>query len=244
MALRSRSGRQHVRRRLRVLAARAGRIGARRTRPARRRAFRSRRLAAAADGGGVSAERRDLRSFRAGARNVRAVSREAYRGVTWKPTSIPEIPMRIRLPALALLASLSLSTRDMIAQAAPAAASTPVPAARPQDVASVDAIIAALYDVISGPAGQKRDWDRFRSLFGPGARLIPTGRRPDGTAVMRVQTPEEYAASAATFFDKNGFFEREIGRRTEPFGNVLHVFSAYDSKRAASDTAPFARGIN
>jgi hypothetical protein len=152
--------------------------------------------------------------------------------------------MRIRLPALALLASLSLSTRDMIAQAAPAAASTPVPAARPQDVASVDAIIAALYDVISGPAGQKRDWDRFRSLFGPGARLIPTGRRPDGTAVMRVQTPEEYAASAATFFDKNGFFEREIGRRTEQFGNVVHVFSAYDSKRAASDTAPFARGIN
>lgn len=155
--------------------------------------------------------------------------------------------MRTRSPlALALLAALTLSSRDATAQAAPAPASPqpPTPAARPQDVASVDAIIAALYDVISGLAGQKRDWDRFRSLFGPGARLIPTGQRADGTSSMRVFTPEEYAASAATFFDKNGFFEREIGRRTEQFGGVVHAFSAYDSKRAASDTLPFARGIN
>jgi hypothetical protein len=65
--------------------------------------------------------------------------------------------------------------------------------ANPADVASVDAIIKALYDVISGPAGQKRDWNRFRSLFAPGARLMPTGRRPDGVQVMRSLSPEEYA---------------------------------------------------
>ena len=38
-------------------------------------------------------------------------------------------------------------------------------AARPADVASIDAIMRAVYEVISGPAGQKRDWNRMRSLF-------------------------------------------------------------------------------
>ena len=124
---------------------------------------------------------------------------------------------------------------------APPTSSVP---AREADVASVDAIIAALYDVISGPAGQKRDWDRFRSLFAPGARLIPTGRRQDGAHGMRVITPDEYATNIGPQLENGGFFEREIGRRTERFGAVAHVFSAYDSKRTAADTVPFARGIN
>ena len=124
---------------------------------------------------------------------------------------------------------------------APPSSSVP---ARPADVASIDAIIAALYDVISGPAGVKRDWDRFRALFAPGARLIPTGRRPDGVQVMRTMTPEEYASTIGPQLEQGGFFEREIGRRTERFGGIAHVFSAYDSKRTAADPAPFARGIN
>lgn len=124
--------------------------------------------------------------------------------------------------------------------------SAPMPAstARPQDVASIDAIIGALYDVISGPAGQKRDWDRFRSLFAPNARLIPTGRRPDGSQVMRVLTAEEYATSVGPQLENSGFFEREIGRRADQFGGIAQVFSAYDSKRQATDSVPFARGIN
>src|SRR5687768_18498764 len=80
------------------------------------------------------------------------------------------------------------------ATAQQAATPAPPPAARPADVASMDAIVAALYDVISGPAGQKREWDRFRSLFIPGARLIPTGKAQDGTVRHRVLTPDEYAA--------------------------------------------------
>lgn len=64
------------------------------------------------------------------------------------------------------------------APAAPAAAS--MPAARAADVASIDAIIAALYDVISGPAGAPRDWDRMRSLFAPEGRMGAVGARPDG----------------------------------------------------------------
>ena len=112
-----------------------------------------------------------------------------------------------------------------------------------KDVASQDAIIAALYDVISGPACQTRDWDRFRSLFAPGARLIPTGLNPERKAVMRVLTPDEYAAGG-TNLERNGFFEREISQTGETFGSITHRFSTYESRRHANDEKPFARGIN
>lgn len=117
-------------------------------------------------------------------------------------------------------------------------------AARAQDVESIDAIIATLYGVISGPAGQARDWNRFHSLFIPGARLIPTGVTPENVVRHRVMTPEEYATTSGRMLEERGFFEREIGRTTERFGNIAHVFSAYDSKWTAEDPEPFARGIN
>jgi len=146
------------------------------------------------------------------------------------------------LPMLVLLGSSPLARAN--AQAAPAAPAPTLPAANPADVASVDAIIAALYDVISGAAGQARNWDRMRSLFIPGARLIPTGQRPDGTTGHRVLTVEDYITQSGPQLERNGFFEREIGRKTDTFGNVTHVFSAYDSKRTAQDEKPFSRGIN
>ncbi len=120
----------------------------------------------------------------------------------------------------------------------------PASTARPSDVASIDSIISVLYASISGGAGVKRDWNRFLSLFAPGARLIPTGRRPDGSQVMRSISPEEYATTIGPQLEAGGFFEREIGRETQSFGAVAHVFSAYDSKRLATDPQPFARGIN
>jgi hypothetical protein len=133
----------------------------------------------------------------------------------------------------------------MIVLALPLRAQTDAPVARPQDVSSADAIVAAVYDVISGPAGQKRDWKRFESLFLPGAgRLIGTGQRPDGTVGYRIMTPAEYAASSGAQLEANGFFEREIHRVTDTFGNVTHAFSTYESLRTATDEKPFARGIN
>jgi hypothetical protein len=118
-----------------------------------------------------------------------------------------------------------------------------IPAAA-ADVSSVDGIVAALYDVISGPAGQSRNWDRMRTLFIPEARLIPTGKRPDGTGVRRVLSVEDYVTGSGPSLEKNGFFEIEIGRKMEQFGSVVHVFSTYESKRALSDEKPFMRGIN
>lgn len=125
----------------------------------------------------------------------------------------------------------------------PATAPAPPPADS-QDVASVDVILGALYQVISGDSGVARNWDRFRSLFAPGARLLPIGRRQDGGFVTRVLTPEEYIERSGPFLVNNGFHEKETAHRSERYGQLVHVFSTYESRRRATDPAPFARGIN
>ena len=119
--------------------------------------------------------------------------------------------------------------------------------ANPDDVSSIDAIIAAAYDVISGPAGKKRDWDRERSLFVPGARLIPTameaGENRSGLAPQFLDV-DAYIARVEPYFQENGFYEKEIARRTEQFGRIAHVWSTYESRRHPDDPEPFMRGIN
>ncbi|HEY7284858.1 MAG TPA: hypothetical protein VH497_05430 [Vicinamibacterales bacterium] len=142
------------------------------------------------------------------------------------------------LKRLVLTAALLPAPAALSAQ--PAAVTTDV---RPADVATPDAIIAAVYASISGPAGQPRDWARFRSLLIPGARLIPSARRTAGATTPVVWSAEEYIAAAGAGLERQGFFEREIHRTTEAFGAVLHAFSTYDSKRTP-DGQPFARGIN
>lgn len=120
----------------------------------------------------------------------------------------------------------------------------PPPGARASDVASVDAILAALYDVISGPAGQKRDWDRMRALFVDGGRLIAIGHTPAGEFTKRMMTVEDYIRTSGPFLEEKGFTEHEIARRVEQFGGVVHVFSTYEGRIKADDPKPFVRGIN
>jgi hypothetical protein len=123
--------------------------------------------------------------------------------------------------------------------------SPPAPTAvNPADVGSPDAIMAATYDVISGPAGQKRDWNHMRSLFYPGARLIRTAPKKEGGMAATSFSVQDYVDRASVYFEKNGFTEREIARRTERWGNILQAFSTYESRHDVKDATPFARGIN
>jgi hypothetical protein len=132
----------------------------------------------------------------------------------------------------------------MPANTTPAPSSPSAPPARPADVASIESTIGALYDVISGRPGQNRDWDRFRSLFTDGARLIVGAPSPDGRVPSRSMTVEEYVVAADPFLKRDGFWEREITRRVERYGNVAHVFSTYESRVKTADAPPFSRGIN
>ena len=118
----------------------------------------------------------------------------------------------------------------------------PRPAARPSDVASIDAILAALYDAVSGPPGP-RDWDRVRSLFAPGARVAPVEMR-DAGAVANIMDLDAFVARSSRNTSNMGFYETEIARRTEVFNHLVHVFSTYEARHAPSDSSPFRRGIN
>lgn len=126
----------------------------------------------------------------------------------------------------------------------PAVSPTPKPA-NPKDVESIDAIMKAVYASISGDAGQKRDWDRFRSLFHKDARLIPTGKNATtGVFGGRASTPDQYIAQAEPYFMKEGFYETELARSVDIYGNIAQVFSTYESRHSPSEKTPFMRGIN
>jgi hypothetical protein len=118
--------------------------------------------------------------------------------------------------------------------------SSRVPAPRPDDVNSLDSILKAMYDVISGPAGD-RDWNRFRSLFVPEARLTSATRKDGGP--VRLFDVEGYARGAGGYFKTHAFYESAIANRMQKFGNIAQVFSSYAS-RTAPNERPFARGVN
>lgn len=148
------------------------------------------------------------------------------------------------LATVALASALALGKAQTAPPAPQAPAAAPAtPAANPADVSSQDAILKALYDVISGSAGQKRDWKRMRSLFLPEAKMIPTGPRPGGVFGARVLSVDDYVSRTEPFFEKEGFYESEVARRVDEWGHIAQVFSTYESRHAKGDK-PFARGIN
>lgn len=141
-------------------------------------------------------------------------------------------PIAVYLPALAVVAFAATPVLTAAQEADPA------------DVESIDAIVLAVYDVISGEAGEARDWDRWRSLFTEGATLSAIGQGQTGGVGRTIMTPDSYVERAGASLERNGFVEAEIGRVTEQYGLIAHAFSTYESYRSARDEEPFARGIN
>ena len=140
------------------------------------------------------------------------------------------------LCVLVIAGACALSSHPVVAQSATSTE------ADPADVASIDAIITASYDVISGPAGD-RDWDRERSLFHPDSRHIPTIRNQTWGSTPQVQDVEAFIQRASPFFAGNGFYEYEIARQTQRYGDIAHVFSTYAWSRE-KDGPVGGRGIN
>jgi hypothetical protein len=123
------------------------------------------------------------------------------------------------------------------------------PTAKADDVKSPEAILSAVYSVISGGKGQARDWDRMRSLFVPDARLIPAvaasaanGGAAHSDAIFL--TVDGYIERSGSRLTSDGFFEHSIHNEIEEFGNIVQVWSTYESRHNLEDAKPFARGIN
>ncbi len=113
-----------------------------------------------------------------------------------------------------------------------------------EKVKTLDGTLETLYSVISGEKGQERDWDLFKFLFTPEAKLIPTRKNNEGFFRASYLSPDAYIVRSGKWLVENGFFEKEIHRIENTFGNITQVFSTYESYRSASDEEPFARGIN
>lgn len=114
--------------------------------------------------------------------------------------------------------------------------------AAPQDVRTIDGMIAAFYATISGPKGAARDWARDRTLYVRDVRFVAMAER-DGNPVATIYTHQDYVDAVDSAMVTNGFFEQEIGRRTQRFGNIAHVASAYAMRQAPNDQV-IGRGVN
>ena len=159
---------------------------------------------------------------------------------------------RLRVVLLLTVAALAQNSTqnggspDAKASSSPGAQGTDlasqVPSPRAEDVKSLDNILLAIYDVISGPAGD-RDWKRFRSLFVPQARFTQTMKAPDGSVVVNLLGVDDFVMMAGDVFKKDPFYENAIVNRAQSFGDVAQVFSSYESRRSRG-AKPFERGIN
>jgi hypothetical protein len=119
-----------------------------------------------------------------------------------------------------------------------------LPAAAPADVASPEAIVAAYYDALSGPAAKKRDWNRFLSLFFPGAQLLPAEGKGHSGTMPHSFSPSRYLFDTESNMLQEGYIPKEIARSSQGFGKILHVWSTYEVRHAAGEAKPFVRGIN
>ena len=154
---------------------------------------------------------------------------------------------KLWIPYVALVVALPLAAQTP-------RAGTRAPGSRPSmagdaDGASVDAIIAALYASVSHDEAGQPNWERMRNLFLQVGMLIPPKNpRSDLFTVLDVdgfeQRVKESVGAAKQKGDPTSFFEKEVSRRTDCFGNVCQIFSTYESRRAPADEKPFVRGIN
>lgn len=110
------------------------------------------------------------------------------------------------------------------------------------DVETKEAIVVALYDVISGNPEDNRNWARFRNLFLPESRLIPTGKNKQGEFTLRAISPEEYIQMFMHNI-KSGFFEKELHHEVEEYGTIAHIFSTYETRETINGPVT-NRGIN
>lgn len=126
---------------------------------------------------------------------------------------------------------------------APQHVDVPTIAPRPEDVATIDGILHAFYDVISGPAGQPRQWSRDRTLYIPDVHFVSLSTDSAGHVRADVVTHQMFVDRSNPSLVRRGFFETEIHRTTARFGNVVHVFSTYEMRERAEGPV-FGRGIN
>ena len=117
----------------------------------------------------------------------------------------------------------------------------PAVEANPADVSTIDGIVKAFYEVISGGKNVPRQWSRDKTLYAPDIRFVAMSEEK-GKIRAGLMNHKQYVNSSNEFFVKEGFTEREINRVVRRFGNIAHVFSVYEY--STEDKKEKGRGVN
>ncbi|MFG0286314.1 MAG: hypothetical protein ACF8R7_18020 [Phycisphaerales bacterium JB039] len=150
--------------------------------------------------------------------------------------------MNLLIPIVAGLALAGANLGTPATPGAQPAGPQPAQEVRTADVTTIDGVMTALYESISGPAGQPRDWDRLRSLCRPDTRFVAARTLEDGRTAIFALSVDDFVMHNRKYFERGGYFETEVARRAEEFGNIAHIWSTYESRRQA-DADPYLRGI-
>ena len=120
----------------------------------------------------------------------------------------------------------------------------PVIPARSEDVSTIEGIVKASYETISGPVGVPRQWGRDRTLFAPSIRFVSLhSDLKTGKVTVRESNYQEYLDQTDAFATKEGFTEVELGHIVKQYGNVATVLSSYEGK-VQSTGKVITRGVN
>jgi hypothetical protein len=120
----------------------------------------------------------------------------------------------------------------------------PIVPAKPEDVGSIEAIIKASYEAISGGVGVPRQWARERTLNDVHARFVAADVDPKtGDVKVWSTDDQEYADQTDASMVKDGFTEGELGHIIHRYGNVATVLSSYEGKSLRTGKV-IDRGVN
>ena len=147
--------------------------------------------------------------------------------------------MKLKLCAIVVFAAVVATFAQQTAK--PKHVEIPKIDPRPEDVASIDGMIKAWYDIVTVPKSKMPDWGRDHTLYIEGIRFVEMHER-NGRPVADIVSHQEFADASSSIADE-GFSEREIHRVTQRFGNIAHVWSTYESRRTPEGPV-IARGIN
>ncbi len=138
-----------------------------------------------------------------------------------------------------LLTAACLAITQAMAQAPKASKQT-----LKADVATPDALVRALYETISGPVGQERDWTRFRNLWLPGAKIILASQKYHGKSAYESLSIEPFIQRVMTYYQQEGFYEKELAGRMNQFGHIASYWSTFEVRKGSPAGTLYARGIS
>lgn len=113
--------------------------------------------------------------------------------------------------------------------------------AHPDDPA-IAGLLRQLYAVISFEEGEEPDWAGLQQVFSRHARI--TRITPEGTDYLDLGSFLAMTRNLLEIGAYTSFFEFELERTVERFGDMAQVWSVYETRRDRNAQQALGRGVN